>query len=43
MKKLYKIPLIEVLSLAETLEPFCGVSGGEYNPTEPQPFDPDSD
>ena len=42
MKKLYKIPLFEVLSLAETLEPFCGVSGGEYNPT-PGEFDDDSD
>ncbi len=42
MKRDYKIPLIEILSLDDNLEPFCGVSGGGYDP-KPGEFDPDSD
>ncbi len=42
MKRDYKIPLIEILSLDDNLEPFCGVSGGGYDPT-PGVYDDDSD
>ena len=43
MKKTYQIPLSEELLLSAMLEvPFCGVSGGEYDP-KPGGFDDDSD
>ena len=42
MKRDYKIPLIETLLLDDNLEPFCGVSGGGYDPT-PGVYDDDSD
>ena len=43
MRKVYQIPLSKELLLGAMLEdPFCGVSGGEYNPN-PGEFDPDSD
>lgn len=43
MKKNYQIPIVEEILLDKILEdPFCGVSGGEYDPT-PGHFDDDSD
>ena len=42
-KKLYQIPHLEEIPLGGLLEePFCGVSGGEYDP-KPGGFDDDSD
>lgn len=42
-KRKYQIPLWEEIPLAGLLEePFCGLSGGEYDPT-PGHFDDDSD
>ena len=42
-KRKYQIPLWEEIPLAGLLEePFCGMSGGEYDPT-PGHFDDDSD
>ncbi|MBR6002344.1 MAG: hypothetical protein IK045_05740 [Bacteroidales bacterium] len=46
MKKEYQIPLIEVISMFEIMDPVCGVSGGEYSGTGPgsgDGYDPDSD
>lgn len=43
MKKIYQIPLSEELFLGAMLEdPFCGVSGGGYEP-KPGEYDDDSD
>ena len=42
-KRLYQIPTLEEIPLGGLLEePFCGFSGGDYNPT-PGGFDDDSD
>ena len=43
MKHIYQVPLVEEILIADWLEdPFCQMSGGEYNPT-PGGFDDDSD
>ena len=43
MKLFYQIPIVEEIPMDKILEdPFCGVSGGEYDP-KPGEFDPDSD
>ena len=43
MKRFYQIPIVEEILLDAILEePFCGVSGGEYDP-KPGGFDDDSD
>ena len=42
MKKEYQIPLLEVISMYEIMDPVCGVSGGEYS-GETGGFDDDSD
>lgn len=42
-KQLYQIPLLEEIPLGGLLEePFCGFSGGGYNP-KPGEYDDDSD
>ena len=42
-KRLYQIPLLEEIPLGGLLEdPFCGVSGGGYEP-KPGVYDDDTD
>ena len=42
MKKVYQIPLLEVISFYEIMDPVCGISGGSYTGEEGG-YDDDSD